>query len=344
MTPDLYHRGQNDKYPLLRGDVGGIDWVSLTGKADDWREQAESFLRRVCEGQPSKGPGRHNYRERLTWPSGASIYQGHDQSAAMVELPGGACKRLGGTVIHRVVQALMMGGRCTRMDICRDQHVQRPGQDYIKLIGDILAACERGELCYARGYKRFEERDAADQCVYGEGVYLGSPKSQRFVRVYDKGLEQGGADRGAWVRFEAQLRGDAAHEAALAVCRADDWWKAACQHMLGVVDFRENVSERHLERRPVSPFWKDYCGDADRVRPRLEAQAATLERFLAFARRCVGGPLLAAAEEAGVPMSDFIAYVFQEVEVSESARKNPVVFELAAAVRASLDSKGHTGS
>lgn len=333
MTPDVYHRGQNDKPTQEREDLIGIDWLSITGKSEYWAECALAVLTPACEGTPEVGRGRFNYREGLRWPCGVTMFRGHDASAGMVEIAGGACRRLGGKVLHQLGASLMMGGHCTRLDIRRDLIVPPDGAERIGLIGDVVAACKAGELCRVRGFKTFEDRDALTQEVQGEGVYLGSTKSPRFVRVYDKGQEQETMPRGCWVRFEGQFREEFANVAAAEILGNEDWGPIAAKFLLGVVDFRTEPSNPHLERRPLSPFWRDFCGSIVGVRTRLDPEPSSLPGFLKWHRRSIWPTIHAAAQQADATPGELVRFLMHGTTDTDAAWKNPITFELAAAFR-----------
>lgn len=339
MTPALYHRGHSDKSPTNEGGISplirdelGVDWVSLTGKTSAWLSRAEKAIKAICPSMPAPGHGRHNYKARLVWPEGVTIYFGHKDSSGMVEIGGGGCKRLGAERLMHIIHLLVPDGRCTRLDICRDLRAAED-EPSITLIDDIRDACGRGCLCYVRTVRDIRQRSAIDQTVQGEGVYLGSTQSPRFVRCYDKGLEQNVYGPGRWVRFEAQLRDDHADTTARVMCAAKDWKVELASFLTGVVDFRDQPEVAHLARRPRCSFWERFCDSVRSARTRILPMTANLETWLMHLRRQYGGTLAAVAELAGCEISDVTAYVFNNSQPTDSARKNPVTIELAAAVR-----------
>jgi len=55
----------------------------------------------------------------------------------------------------------------------------------------------------------------------GETMYCGSRESERYLRVYDKGLEQNSAKAGEWIRIELEIKGKRA-KAAFAMALASN--------------------------------------------------------------------------------------------------------------------------
>lgn len=120
-------------------------------------------------------------------------------------------------------------------------------------------------------------------------VYFGSPKSDRFLRIYDKALEMGLPDTD-WVRFEFQLRND----------NATSWYLNWCEHRNDIgklysgimIDYLRFVSvprgcsmkeiraNKNQSKLLTAPWWERFIGDAERI-PQLylPGQEYTLERL-----------------------------------------------------------------
>lgn len=328
MTPGLYHRGQIDNAPPEWADDIGIDWLSLTGPDEAWADRAESLLATLCDGAPEPLPGRHNYRQRVRWPCGVSLLRAHTASGGMVEMPGGACGILGGRVVHQFMQEMLIGGRCTRIDPCRDFHSATP----LTILHDVLASCDRRQLPHGRGYKEFYESDSLGNKALS-GVYLGSSKSSRFIRVYDKGIETGTDTPGCWIRWETQLREDHANNAAFAIASVDDWSNVAASIAMSVADFRVNNGDPHVSRRPRPQWYARLCDGLDYIRPRLNPSPSTLEGFRQHAERSVFRTIVAASREAGIDPKHALDILSRDVEPTEATYKNPTVYLLAQHLR-----------
>jgi len=102
------------------------------------------------------------------------------------------------TALSMLEWVLGEGGRVTRIDLAIDVF----DQDI-----DIVALASTPRIKSAPGSCRkwnyFKGHDG------GCTAYIGSRKSEKFLRIYDKAAEQGITDR-KWTRFELEIKGDAA--------------------------------------------------------------------------------------------------------------------------------------
>lgn len=334
MTPDLYHRGQIDKTPEPPANTVGMDWLTITFKNAANAEAVRTHLARVCEGEAEVGHGRHNYTHSERWPCGATLYTGHKDSGAMLNLSGEACGILGGSLVFDLMRALLPLGRCTRIDLACDYY----GPSAANLVQDALTSCRAREGVGFRKYYPFGVGDM-DAPVSSEeeitGIRLGSPTSPRFVRLYDKGVEQGTQSRGHWVRWEAQLRDDHADKSArLILASGDDWGSMARSIALHAVEFLSEPDETHNDRRHPVPWYAHLVEDTLNIRTRLEPSTTTLRGFLDYADRSVFRTIKAACQNAGLPFDKFIALLARDTQPTDSTWKNPTVFLLSDHLKA----------
>jgi hypothetical protein len=268
---------------------------------------------------------------------GATIYQGNSQGddAWMLELPGSACAYLGPELWPLLRDLRAAGGACTRLDVRRD--LQGEGID---LIERCIASCERLELCRVRRFAPIYERDAATGRLTGHGVYLGSRASEQFIRVYDKGLEQGGPEfpAGHWVRFESQLRRDRAELAAVELidrATPETWRERAGAILCGVVDFREVTGDPNLERRPRCRWWMEFIAGFGSCRPEQGRRRVQLEDRVSWLERAVVPSLQATAELLGPEWTpgQVLDVICTRRRFPEHARKDPVVLQAVDLIR-----------
>lgn len=328
-TPALYHGGQNDKdaTPVLKlhqtsaefgeDDHIGVDWLTMTFPESVVGRIARK-VRAIEAGPAKEGRAQHAYARQSRFPSGLTLSTGHRSGRAMLNVPGSACASLGTMDVLKLARRVyrLSGGdaRATRCDWRRD--TVRADQTFIS---EVIAACKRGELRRVQRFKEFIDRRGDSQLLMGHGVYLGSTRSQRFVRVYDKGLETTLCSPGTWVRFEAQFRDEFADGAMRAVVDArSSWHLAAFQYIAGVVDFvpGERGPGVHWDRLPRSPFWSAYLAGASTLRTRKAVRSPDVVSHADWLYRSLG-QLQAAADLAGITLGQAVDRLLG------SARPNP---------------------
>jgi hypothetical protein len=232
----------------------------------------------------------------------------------LVELPGACLARV--TDHRRLLRDLaLIGVRVTRLDVAMDVYNFRRHDDSGTLVDCVAEAGLRGQVVGARTVRTDYRSDNHGEWL-GRTVYLGvrgSNGSGRFVRCYDKGLEQGGKG-GEWERLECEYTDDPAMQVFARLVASEDWISfsdALIDAIFSAVDFREvaTSADRHLDRRPRLAFWAALCsrpGLIVRGRPKLRPALATVCKWLA------NGPvaaLTAMAQAAGVTVAQLIDYL-----------------------------------
>jgi phage replication initiation protein len=99
----------------------------------------------------------------------------------------------------------------------------------------------------------------------GRSIYLGSKKSDMFVRIYDKAKERGREAEGHWVRFEIQMRDKKAGAFLdfLLLRTIGETFAGVVGHYIRYVTPKESDSHRY--RWPTADWWRDFIGDAERI-------------------------------------------------------------------------------
>ncbi|GJM17948.1 MAG: hypothetical protein DHS20C14_01610 [Phycisphaeraceae bacterium] len=340
VTPAGYHRGQNptrvdqictqapfdpspiplsildeitrrDEPGVVVRDEIGFDTLTLTGKGSGHNDALE-LLAAHGFGPHPRDKGTNWYRQGFDIEGGGIVAWDHRTGADswMVEISGKQWMR-----DHERTRRAMfeLSGslpvRRTRLDIRRDQF----GKE-LTLIDNVSASCSRGELCRVKTFDEMDRHLAKNPKGFvGRGYYLGSRQSERFVRVYDKGLERGWGLAGWWERFEAQLRGDLAQASWFAVvAAAAEWPRTAFDHLIGVVDFRVPVA-RHAKvgERERPGWWAAFCEGRSGVRTSSIREETDAARFLRWVRTAVMPTLEAVREGVGAEQLSDVVQAFE---------------------------------
>lgn len=181
-----------------------VDWLSTTFKgsiSDTDARDALSF------GFPKRAwtnsTPRFGYSSLLLHPFGHSIMSnpGRPEMGVHVSFTGRSLKSLSeGSIspIEMLNWSLREGGKCTRIDLAID--VFDHAIDIVALAGSARVKEAPGS---ARKWKFYKGDDG------GCTAYIGSRKSDKFLRIYDKAIESGNRER-PWTRFELEIKGDSA--------------------------------------------------------------------------------------------------------------------------------------
>lgn len=133
------------------------------------------------------------------------------------------------------------------------------------------------------------------RCQRTEIIYFGSEKSDRFLRIYNKALEQGIPDT-YWLRFEFQLRNDNATSFYLNWEQRRDIGEVFSGMLIDYLrfvdiprgwtkkEFLEAKEQNHRSRFNTAKWWQDFVGDTERIKqlylPGEEYNLGKIERYL----------------------------------------------------------------
>lgn len=185
-----------------------IDWLSITFKTG----VSDLDFRKVLSfGFPLKtwqrDKGKFGYQQAFIHPFGILVMSNaaRPEMGVHVSFSGRALRSLadvGTSGIELLEWALNERGRITRLDLAIDVFDQ--AIDPIALAKCARVLVNPGT---ARKWSYVQGHDG------GTTAYIGSRKSERFLRIYDKAAEQRIQDQN-WTRFELELKSDSARAAA----------------------------------------------------------------------------------------------------------------------------------
>ncbi|MCC6580875.1 MAG: replication initiation factor domain-containing protein [Phycisphaeraceae bacterium] len=299
--PPMVRRGANKKDGNPHPDsytVGiGIDWFRMTRPEQTFSPTLHRL--QSLFGPAQKGKGMHFYEASYRFANGAMIlYDLDGDKGHCIDLPGDALGSMSPDEAVAFCRDLMLGTcHVTRLDIRIDWQTD----EGVGLIDHCLASVRANQLCRAKRWKPIEEYTSNGEII-SKGVVFGQRGklgSGRYVRVYDKSLETGDKPVGTWERFEAELTGDIAHEAALALFSCTDWPRRAAEIALGCVDFREANGSTSLARRPRVAWWESLLGSIEPMPMVLQRKPSNLTKWVSWVRRNIGRTVVSMAQQTG---------------------------------------------
>lgn len=287
-----------------------IDWLRLSGPRCVFYEVMHLLEKRF--GKPELGKGRFFLDTGYHWSEGGMFLDldaEHNKQHCVIELPGMLISELDFTDVRQLLHDLCCYGfKVTRIDIAVDLY-DRPN-----LIQTIRDSCNRGELCRSRTYQHIVERSGAALTAHGINIgKRGKLGSGRYLRVYDKGLEQKTAEAGEWIRWEVELSDTCAQQFADKFATQDNAIETALSHALWVVEFREKTGSRMLARRPLATWFEDFTEHVRRERLTAVRAKSTVESYTRWVRTAVVPKLETIARITRTPLGGVIKYIAGEV-------------------------------
>lgn len=167
--------------------------------------------------------------------------------------------------------------KCTRVDLYIDSAVDTMSQVWASLRSRELVTRSR-----SKG-RAVAQVDLSTGEIEGETLYIGSVKSDRMTRFYDKATEQ--QVDGIWTRCESQFRRSAAHAAFNAWLSGNFDVESI---IAAYVDFRQVTGDSNKTRRPRVTWWERWLGNVKRFSgASVEKVAESVQRSLAWFKKQV---------------------------------------------------------
>lgn len=179
-----------------------LDWITCTASADGSSEALWAVGERVlteneAEGYKATRWQAHGYRG---WNSDG-VRCGARASGSIVSLSGLKCR-------DEWKQALAAAEHCSRVDLAVDVHLYAE-------VPSLPRDCYVSLFHKPPGNGRPAQRTLILNSNGGSTLYIGSRTSDRFARLYDKGIEQKASSAGRWYRLELEVKGNSAHPLAV---------------------------------------------------------------------------------------------------------------------------------
>lgn len=310
-----------------------IDWLRLSGPASKAPEVIAHLASRL--GEPKDGPGRYFLHRSVRWDGASGVCFDEEHAHCVVELGGSVLARL--SMRERV--ELLAWLAChhfkgCRIDIALD--LTPSGAGFIKALHE---ESERGALCRVRTWRMHVGRSSGR--INNEGIEFGrrgSMGSGRFVRVYDKGLEQGTEPRGKWVRWESEYAGDCAAQVCLTIAEVveggGDWEACVRSFALGGMEFREPSATAHgsLQRRRMCEWFAELVAAVGNVAVRAVRVRTHFEGFRRWLKRSVEPSLVTMSRESGMPLEQVLRFLLGRPGKRGRDPRDPVVVGFRAAL------------
>jgi len=218
-----------------------------------------------------------------------------------------------------IKRILSDGGNISRCDLAIDVKDKMTFSPILKAVRAGLVVSKSRNVKIVEKF----ENSAGSLHPKGATVYIGSGKSSKFLRIYDKAAEQ--KVSGDWIRWEMQLRDDQAKNylkafVGVGADRAGDYILGL---VAGFVDFRKNDYDNITRRSRISWFEK-FVGSVKPVKILFEKIVGTIDDVVQWVDRQVA-PSLALLK---VHFGDSFSSVFDFIMANGSDRLRDKHFAL----------------
>ncbi|MDR1693236.1 MAG: replication initiation factor domain-containing protein [Oscillospiraceae bacterium] len=269
---------------------------------DDVRYLIEGILRLKPEQfEPMENGGRYGYRKGVSFNGIEIYYDGNSlDMGANVSMSGTGCRTYAQfhpmeDLLGRIYDGVKDGEiNPTRVDLAYDDF---EGCLAPKRIIDII---REGQMRtrVKRRCRAIISIDGTDKDE-GDTVYIGSEKSDKRTRIYDKAKEQGDYE-GVWNRLEMVFRHDHARAVLEALVAGE---LPLGETMAGILSDQIAFIERddvNISRCSLAAWWVEFLENVKRIRLMLkEKPVQTVERLAEYVDRTLSACVYVLSETFG---------------------------------------------
>lgn len=210
--------------------------------------------------------GGNGYKSQLRLGDIAVFYHGAKGMGVHVVMTGQGCRQYEGRFGNRWVElfktVFKFNGHFSRLDNAVDDF-----RDCFT-VADIEKKVQKREVrCKFKTARGMTNYVLSEEAGKGEGktVYFGSAQSDIQIRIYDKAAEQ--KVNFPWVRVEMQLRNERADVMVQnIIAGSENYGKIVSGALRNYVIFIEPSNDSNKARWPVSGWWNEFLGVADKVK------------------------------------------------------------------------------
>ena len=253
-----------------------FDWLTFTSHIDSPETVMQLLgLKEVPWQKMDKG--RNGYRGRFFFENISILFDGADNMGVCVDMTGTGCRAfetystINWTELMQILFYDPDSYNVTRLDMAFDDHTG---------ILDI------DELRDDTDDHMYVSRSKTWKVEYGSAgttIYHGSPKSNMYIRIYDKAAERQ-LENVHWIRVEMQMRDEIAQGFISGLMRnpVGDQFRGVLHNYLRYVV--QPAEDTNMSRWPTAPYWAKLLENVQRIRcwtaPGVEYNEFTLSNFV----------------------------------------------------------------
>lgn len=260
-----------------------FDWLTFTSHCDS-PESIMDLLGLTGVTWQLMEKGRNGYRQRYFFENISILFDGQESMGVCVDMSGTGCRAfetyssLGWLVLLRHLHDLSGDYNITRLDMAFDDHTGLLDIDVLRDDTD-----DHHYVSRSRTWK-------VEYGSAGTTIYHGSPKSNMYIRIYDKAAEQAAKAEDTtafedvhWIRVELQMRDEIAlgFVSGLMTTPVGDQFRGVLHNYLRYVVPTE---DSNMSRWNLAPYWAELLEGVGKIRcwtaPGVEYTVWNLDNYV----------------------------------------------------------------
>ena len=235
-----------------------FDWLTFTSHSDS-PETLMQLLGLHDVPWQKMDRGRNGYRQRYFFENISILFDGADNMGVCVDMSGTGCRtfesysRISWKDLMEIIFYNSGDYNVTRLDMAFDDHTGILDIDQMRDYTD--------DHMYVSRSKTWKVEYGSK----GTTIYHGSPKSNMYIRIYDKAAERE-LDDVHWIRVEMQMRDEIAQGFISGLLRnpVGIQFRGVLHNYLRYV--RDPGTDVNMSRWPTVKYWADLLEGVEKIR------------------------------------------------------------------------------
>lgn len=242
-----------------------FDWLTFTSHCDS-PETIMELLGLTGVSWQLMEKGRNGYRQRYFFENISILFDGQENMGVCVDMSGTGCRAfesytsLGWLALLTHLHGYPDDYNITRLDMAFDDHTGILDIDVLRDDTD-----DHHYVSRSRSWK-------VEYGSAGTTIYHGSPKSNMYIRIYDKAAEQAAKSEDPhamedvhWIRVEMQMRDEIAlgFVSGLMTTPVGDQFRGVLHNYLRYVI---PTDDTNMSRWDLAPYWAELLAGVGKIR------------------------------------------------------------------------------
>lgn len=263
-----------------------IDWLQFTVQLKNPYDVIIDLLGLETKLFEKLPKGKLGYKKQLFYNNISVLYDGNDDMGTHVILSGQGCRfyEAESSLLDLIKLMKFLKGKITRIDLALDDHSGELVQ-FNKILKDITSG---NIVSKWKSNTEIIKRDM-DGNLQGQTINLGSRKSDTYLRIYNKALEQ--QIEGIWNRIELEIKGSNAEQIQkiLTQDNAGPIFKGILKNYMRLV--KPNPKDQNKSRWISRGYWDNLMNNVDKVKLTTKAEEKTIDQKKEWLSNQVGQTL-----------------------------------------------------